>query len=69
MKCVYCGSVNIKVENSVTDGERIYRKKKCHECGSKFFTQETAYVVNSVKGDRIKTTYNTLKRMQKEGAL
>jgi hypothetical protein len=42
MKCPECGSENIGVNNTMPDDEtRIFRRRKCHDCGAGFRTVES----------------------------
>ena len=41
MRCPECGGTNIGVNNTMPDNEkRIFRRRKCHDCGAGFRTVE-----------------------------
>lgn len=40
MTCPVCGG-KTKVDETCTDGEQIYRRRVCKECGYIFYTTET----------------------------
>ena len=66
MKCMYCGSLSLKVIDTVPSDRKVFRKRRCLDCGSDFYTEENAYVLNSVKGRRICWNLCELRRKQKE---
>ena len=66
MRCMYCGSLSLKVINTAPMDRKVLRKRRCLDCGSDFYTEENAYVLNSVKGHRIYEKLNELRRAQKE---
>lgn len=41
MICPRCGSMNVRVVNSKTSSKDVVRKRKCSECGKRFYTIET----------------------------
>lgn len=67
MRCMYCGSLSLKVINTVPDDRKVLRKRRCMDCGSDFYTEENLYVLNSVKGNGICKKLNELRRLQKLG--
>lgn len=42
MQCIYCGSPEHKVTDTVAVETKVLRKRKCKQCGKYFWTQETA---------------------------
>lgn len=42
MRCMYCGSPETKVVESVKTGKRTIRERVCQCCGKWFCTEETA---------------------------
>ena len=41
MECLYCGSPNTTVSNSVKDGKKVLRERACKSCHRLFYTEET----------------------------
>lgn len=42
MQCMYCGSPDTRVPESVKTGKKVLRERTCKSCGKSFYTEETA---------------------------
>lgn len=60
MECLYCGSPNTTVSNSVKDGKKVLRERACKSCHRLFYTEETRGMASQTA---IKTLLNS-KRWQ-----
>ncbi len=49
MTCPVCGG-KTRVECNVSEPDCVYRKRRCKECGYRFFTEETEIGEKAPKG-------------------
>lgn len=68
MICPKCGGV-LAVVDSVTDDNSVYRRRKCVECGNRFYTTETAdsgFKFRDLKNKRMQEIYKKKKEVQND---
>ena len=61
MKCTNCNG-NVKVTDSVTIGNVVFRRRKCVECGKIIYTEEST----SIRHQELKKRFWKVRRGEEE---